>query len=178
MSSLGSSGIGQGERSCKKAVGEMTILKRLMSALVMALAIALAISGQASAQADPPAISAEADAVDGVATAPADSVVIEDTPVVVGKAVPPTEISVGGCGFLRSCVYFNKRDQQAIIAGGAAGVIATLCLSGGPAVCIVGSAIVAAAGVYLSARGICSNNRYLRVQWLPSVGNLTCTVND
>jgi len=90
-----------------------------------------------------------------------------------GPKTGSNEISFGGCGFLQNCVYFNQTDQRAIIAGGAAAIVAAICL-GGPAICAVAAVVAAVAFVYLGDRGICSGGRRLRVTWFPYVGNARC----
>lgn len=84
-----------------------------------------------------------------------------------------TQISAGGCGFLKNCIYFNQKDQRAIIAGGAAAIVGAVCF-GGPAICAVAGVIAAVAFVYLGNNGLCSGTRRLRVQWFPYVGNARC----
>lgn len=91
----------------------------------------------------------------------------------VGKVseVSP-ELSVGGCGFLQVCVYFNRTDQGAILAGAAAAIAAAICLVASPAGCIVASAAVAIAFYYLTENGRCPSR--LRVRLLPSPGGARC----
>lgn len=62
-------------------------------------------------------------------------------------------------------VSFNRLDQQAILAGTGALLVAGICAIPGVGwvACGVAAALVAVAAVYLSDRGICTNNRQLRV---------------
>lgn len=89
-----------------------------------------------------------------------------------GKVSP--DISLGGCGFLQNCIYFNHTDQKAILAGGGAGIAAIICIVGSPAACVVAAVVVAAALVYLDHHGICGSNKKLRVRWFPSPGGPKC----
>lgn len=120
---------------------------------------------------------AQADTVKPGVSAP--TVVVQAVPEPLlanaGPSIAPVDptISVGGCGFLKNCIYFNQQDQRAIIAGGIAAATGLVCLISGPA-CVVAGVVAAVAFVYLSSRGICSNNRRLRVRWFPNVGDPTC----
>ena len=87
----------------------------------------------------------------------------------------PAAISVGGCGFLRACVYFNRTEQRYIAAGSGAAVGAAICIAGTPAACVVAATLIAIAiaNVYINDRGgICSGS--LRVQFLPYPGRPRC----
>jgi hypothetical protein len=84
------------------------------------------------------------------------------------------QISVGGCGFLQNCLYFNHTDQKAILTGGGAGIAAVICIVGSPAACVVAAAVVAAALVYLDHHGICGHSNKLRVRWFPTPGGAKC----
>lgn len=90
---------------------------------------------------------------------------------------PSTNLSVGGCGFLQSCVYFNQTDQRAIINGGSAAIAGLICIVGSPAACVVAAVIVAVAMTYLSDKGICSGGRRLRIGFFPKVGGNSACVS-
>jgi hypothetical protein len=101
------------------------------------------------------------------------------TTLPAGAAATPTtlvrpNISLGGCGFLQNCLYFNHTDQKAILYGGGAGIGAAICIVGTPAACVVAAIIIGVALVYLDHHGICGNSRKLRVRWFPTVGGATC----
>lgn len=92
---------------------------------------------------------------------------------VTTKDADSRHLSVGGCGFLRLCVYFNRTEQRYIAAGASAAIAAAICIAGTPAACVVASTLVAIASVYISDRGgICSGR--LRVQVLPYPGRPRC----
>lgn len=93
--------------------------------------------------------------------------------VSTGSQSDPRYLSVGGCGFLRLCIYFNRTEQRYIAAGAGAAVAAAICIAGTPAACVVAATLVAIAGVFISDRGgICSGR--LRVQILPYPGRPRC----
>jgi hypothetical protein len=89
------------------------------------------------------------------------------------RVVSP-RLGVGGCGFLQNCIFFNHTDQNAILAGGGAGIAAVICIVGTPAACVVAAVIVGAALVYLQHHGICGSKKRLRIRWFPTVGGATC----
>jgi len=73
-----------------------------------------------------------------------------------------TQISVGLDG-RGPWVQFNPTDQRAIISGGTTAIVLGICALTAGTACAVASALVAAAAVYLSEYGTCSNNRHFRV---------------
>ena len=82
-----------------------------------------------------------------------------------------TQVSAGGCGWFRLCVYFTPTEQRMILAGYGAALGAAICAVTGPAGCAVAAVVIAVAAAYLNDQ-IC---RYrLRVQVLPWVGAARC----
>ena len=84
-----------------------------------------------------------------------------------GGAVSPS-LSVGGCGFLQACLFFNKTEQRYLASGMSAAVGAAICVAGTPAACVVAAAVVAMATIYVNDHGVCNGKR-LRVQFLPYI---------
>ena len=85
----------------------------------------------------------------------------------------PRSLSVGRCGFLRLCIYFNRTEQRYIAAGSGAAVAAAICIAGTPAACAVAAALVAMANVFISDRGGICRGR-LRLQVFPYPGRPRC----
>ena len=131
----------------------------------------LTVPAQADGAGQPPAVTQPHNVDPVVASTSA------TTAAVTGGATsiePSPTISLGGCGFLQNCLYFSQRDQRALLAGGAAGVAAVICIVGSPAVCAVAAIVTAVAISYLGHNGICSSSRRLRVRWFPTIGGATC----
>jgi hypothetical protein len=72
-------------------------------------------------------------------------------------------------------ISFNYLDQQAILGGGGFALGAAICLVPvvGPGACIITGTILAAAGVYLAANGLCGPGVELRV-YLQLLGYPEC----
>ncbi len=89
---------------------------------------------------------------------------------VPSSPVASSDLRAGGCGFLKLCIYFNRTDQAAIIAGGSVAVAGAICAI--PAVgtigCTAAAAVVAAAVTYLTDNGRCKGE--LRAQIFPVRG--------
>lgn len=87
---------------------------------------------------------------------------------------PSADLRAAGCGFLQVCVYFNRTDQGALLAGSTAALATAICAI--PAVGTVGCAFVvgavAAAAFYVNENGRCPNELQVRV--FPSVGKIEC----
>ena len=83
-----------------------------------------------------------------------------------------TQVSAGGCGWGRLCIYLTPSEQRAIYAGGGAAIAAGICAVTGPVGCGVAAVVVAVALSFINDKGICSYR--LRVQVLPWVGSARC----
>jgi hypothetical protein len=80
------------------------------------------------------------------------------------------QLSVGGCGFQRLCVWLNRGDQLIVAAGSFAGLTAIICMAG-PAACVVAAVVAAAVFQAISNQGyICPN--YMVVEVLFSPGTI------
>jgi hypothetical protein len=89
----------------------------------------------------------------------------------VGRSVVTTEFSVGGCGFLRLCVWLNRGDQLVVLAGATYLLVAAICLAAPLVGCLVVGAALVMAQQWLNNRGyICSN--YLVVELAFSPGTI------
>lgn len=82
-----------------------------------------------------------------------------------------TQVSAGGCGWFRLCVYFTPTEQRMILAGYGAAIGAAICAVTGPVGCGVAAVIIAVAAAYINDQ-ICSYR--LRVQVTPYVGAARC----
>jgi hypothetical protein len=95
-----------------------------------------------------------------------------------GRILPtthtPVSLGAGGCGFLQACIYLNRRDQRAVISGGAAGVAAAICFipGVGQAGCVVAVSLIAISSTYLGDHGLCPHR--LRIRIFPWPGNPGC----
>jgi hypothetical protein len=79
-------------------------------------------------------------------------------------------LSIGGCGFLRLCVWLNRGDQLIVAAGSFAALTAIICIAGPPA-CVVAATVAAAVFQAINNRGyICPN--YMVVEVLFSPGTI------
>lgn len=82
------------------------------------------------------------------------------------------QIGVGWDGG-QQYISFNATDQAAIQNGGAAAIVAVICLAG-PAVCIIASVLGAIAFTYINANGKCPGNDEL---WMYFSQGLDGSVN-
>lgn len=84
-------------------------------------------------------------------------------------------VSVGGCGWLKVCIYFGKQEQSYIGVAGIAAITVFICGATGLLACSVASGIATAAGRYVDRNGLCPSSRpRLRVTILPAVGDTQC----
>jgi len=72
------------------------------------------------------------------------------------KSVP--KLSAGG-GFTNPYISFNQTDQRALLNGGVAAIVGTICVVGSPIACAVAGVITAVALVYLNKYGICPKSK-------------------
>lgn len=74
---------------------------------------------------------------------------------------------IDGCGvdWGRPYCDLTRAAQGAIIAGTTGGVVAAICYFGGPGICIVAGAAVAAVGWYLIEYGRCPGNLRVRLNY-------------
>jgi hypothetical protein len=99
-------------------------------------------------------------------TVPSGSMLSLSEPAGGGSSISP-QLSVGGCGFLRLCVWLNRGDQLIVAAGSFAALTAMICLAG-PAACVVASAVAAATFQAISNRGyICPNYMVVEILFSP-----------
>ncbi|HEY0215981.1 MAG TPA: hypothetical protein VGC57_06285 [Cellulomonas sp.] len=75
--------------------------------------------------------------------------------LVPGSAVsgPRTRMSVGVGRTIY--LYLSRNEQSVLAAGGGAGIAALACVTGGAGVCVVASAAIAAATMWVSQNGFC-----------------------
>lgn len=87
-----------------------------------------------------------------------------------GRSAISPQLSVGGCGLLRLCVWLNRGDQLIVAAGSFGALTSIICLAG-PAACVVAVAVAAATFQAISNRGyICPH--YMVVEILFSPGTV------
>lgn len=88
-----------------------------------------------------------------------------------GPNVVTPQWSVGGCGFLRACVWLNRGDQMIVRAGSFTALGILICAAVPAIGCAVVAGALAAAAVALQQRGyICPN--YMVVELAFSPGTL------
>lgn len=101
-------------------------------------------------------------------TLPGGSMLSLSEPTKVKGTIAPAAY-LGGCGFLRLCVWLNRGDQLIVAAGSFAALTALICLAG-PAACVVAAAVAAAVFQAISNRGyICPHYMVVEVLFSPGV---------
>lgn len=99
-------------------------------------------------------------------TLPSGSKLVLEEPV--GPNVVTPQWSVGGCGFLRVCVWLNRGDQLIVMAGVFGVLAAAICFAVPVIGCIVVAGALAAANQALNNRGyICPNYMVVELAFSP-----------
>ena len=102
-------------------------------------------------------------------TLPSGSKLVLEEPVGPGVVTP--QWSVGGCGFLRVCVWLNRGDQMIVMAGSFTTLGILICAAVPLIECAIVAGALAAAATALQQRGyICSH--YMVVELAFSPGTL------
>jgi hypothetical protein len=81
---------------------------------------------------------------------------------------PSPQFSVGGCGFLRLCVWLNRGDQLVLLAGGVYALTAMICIASlGVACVVVGTALVMGLQYIMNRGYVCPNYEVIELAFSP-----------
>lgn len=82
------------------------------------------------------------------------------------EALSDGEKVSGGVAAAGPWFEFTPLEQEMLAQGTLAGIVAGICLAPvGKPVCVIATALAAAAGAYVSERGVCPNNQRLLIEY-------------